>query len=106
MEVYTVIHTKVDGMKHLSKFIELLKELCDVFELSSDTVHVFYDATGEADAFNHDHALFFNLHYYQEELAEKWSIDSMVYWFFSFCHILAHNFEKSHNSKYAVSLWL
>jgi len=107
MDVYAAVNISRAELKkkNLNRFVKLLKELRDVFghELSLDAIHVFYDADGGSDAFNHDQALFFNLHYYDSPTNEL-SYDSMVYWFISFCHVLAHNFEKSHNSKHAVSL--
>ncbi|CAG8539361.1 9116_t:CDS:10 [Paraglomus occultum] len=104
MDVYATANiTRADlKKKNLNTFVKLLKALREVFghELSLDAIHVFYDADGESDAFNHNQALFFNLHYFDASI-KALSYDLMVYWFISFCHVLAHNFEKSHNSKHS-----
>ncbi|RIA99607.1 hypothetical protein C1645_811167 [Glomus cerebriforme] len=88
----------------LSQFVNILKDLADVFELSPKDIHIFYDNNANSIAFNRDGTLFFNLKFYLElhkkECEIKPTIDVMTYWFTIFCHELAHNFIQSHNCEF------
>jgi hypothetical protein len=53
---------KRDGLK---RFIDLLYPLCDVFQLSKKTLHIFADQTGPLIAFNRSGSLFMNFRYYE-----------------------------------------
>jgi hypothetical protein len=91
----------------LNRFINILKDFVDVFGLTPKAIHVFYDDHANSVAFNRDGSLFFNLKFYiglhDEECKIKPTIDAMTYWFMIFCHELAHNFVKSHDSKHEVN---
>ncbi|CAB4394655.1 unnamed protein product [Rhizophagus irregularis] len=88
----------------LAQFINILKDLADVFEITPKAIHIFYDNSVNSIAFNRDGALFFNLKFYiglhEQECKSKPTIDAMTYWFMMFCHILAHNFVQLHNSEF------
>ncbi|CAB4438088.1 unnamed protein product [Rhizophagus irregularis] len=88
----------------LSQFINILKDLADVFEITPKAIHIFYDNSVNSIAFNRDGALFFNLKFYiglhEQECKSKPTIDAMTYWFMMFCHVLAHNFVQLHNSEF------
>ncbi|PKY57382.1 hypothetical protein RhiirA4_509810 [Rhizophagus irregularis] len=88
----------------LNQFINILKDLADVFEITPKAIHIFYDNSVNSIAFNRDGALFFNLKFYiglhEQECKSKPTIDAMTYWFMMFCHILAHNFVQLHNSEF------
>jgi hypothetical protein len=92
----------------LSQFINILKDLADVFEITPKAIHIFYDNSVNSIAFNRDGALFFNLKFYiglpEQECKSKPTIDAMTYWFMMFCHVLAHNFVQLHNSEFEVSI--
>jgi len=102
IRIYAIDDIKKDR-EDLSKFIELLKELCGLFKLSQDVVHVYYDTDGTTAAFNLNASLFFNLYIYETLHVETSSLEAMTYWFLTFCHELAHNFVKSHNETHEVS---
>jgi hypothetical protein len=91
----------------LSQFINILKDLADVFEVTSKAIHIFYDNSVNSIAFNRDGALFFNLKFYlelhEQVCKTKPTIDAMTYWFMTFCHVLSHNFIQLHNSEFEVS---
>src|SRR4051812_47903058 len=86
----------------------MLKDLAIVFELTPLAIHVFYDNNSSTIAFNRDRALFFNLKFYiglhDEECKIKPTCNAMTYWFMTFCHELAHNLVRSHNSDHEVSI--
>ncbi|CAB5200411.1 unnamed protein product [Rhizophagus irregularis] len=88
----------------LSQFINMIKDLADIFEITSKVIRIFYDDSVNSIAFNRDGALFFNLKFYlelhEQECKTKPTIDAMTYWFMIFCHILAHNFVQLHNSEF------
>ncbi|GBC04755.1 hypothetical protein RclHR1_05850004 [Rhizophagus clarus] len=85
----------------LNRFINMLKDLADVFRLPPGSIHVFYDNKSNTIAFNRDKILFFNLRFYLglhgEECKIKPTINAMTYWFMMFCHELSHNFIEQHN---------
>ncbi|GBB83172.1 hypothetical protein RclHR1_00010054 [Rhizophagus clarus] len=84
----------------LSRFINMLKDLADVFELELDTINIFY-SNDHTIAFNYEKTFFFNLKFYHElhddECKIKPTVDAISFWFMTFCHELAHNFVKPHN---------
>ncbi|RIA98304.1 hypothetical protein C1645_812855 [Glomus cerebriforme] len=88
----------------LNHFIDILRDLAEVFELLPKVIHVFYDDNSNTIAFNRDGALFFNLKFYiglhEEECKVRPTNDVMTYWFMTFCHELAHNFVELHSSEH------
>ncbi|CAB4394674.1 unnamed protein product [Rhizophagus irregularis] len=88
----------------LSKFIYILKDLANVFEVTPKVIHIFYDNSKNSIAFNRDRSLFFNLKFYlelhEQTCKNKPTIDAMTYWFTIYCHVLAHNFIQRHNSEF------
>ncbi|KAF9435865.1 hypothetical protein BGZ76_005362 [Entomortierella beljakovae] len=105
-----------DNLKSIARFVQILMILArDVFGLSPDTMHVYYDPDGQAIAFNRGGSLFFNWRYYvalghddgagqaKRQLQGK-SVtareEAIIYWFFTMAHELAHNFVGDHNSKH------
>ncbi|GBB83155.1 hypothetical protein RclHR1_00010037 [Rhizophagus clarus] len=88
----------------LNHFIDILRDLADVFELVPKVVHIFYDDSSNSIAFNRDGALFFNLRFYialhEQECKLRPTNDVMTYWFMTFCHELAHNFVVHHSSEH------
>ncbi|GET66321.1 uncharacterized protein OCT59_002254 [Rhizophagus irregularis] len=88
----------------LSKFIYILKDQANVFEVTPKVIHIFYDNSKNSIAFNRDRALFFNLKFYlelhEQTCKNKPTIDAMTYWFTIYCHVLAHNFIQLHNTEF------
>ncbi|KAF0389336.1 putative hatpase domain protein [Gigaspora margarita] len=88
----------------LTRFINILKDLGEVFGVPQNSIHIFYDTTSNSIAFNRGKALFFNFRFYlglhDEIESNKPSADTILYWFMTFCHELAHNFVGPHNSEH------
>ncbi|CAB4474438.1 hypothetical protein RhiirA5_500084 [Rhizophagus irregularis] len=88
----------------LNRFVTMLRDLAEVFKLSPENIHIFYDNNSNTIAFNRDRILFFNLRFYlglhDEECKTKPTTNAMTYWYMMFCHELSHNFVKNHNSQH------
>ncbi|CAG8661370.1 22740_t:CDS:10 [Gigaspora margarita] len=87
---------------NIQKFINVLVNVAEIFELPRNKINIFYDDDSTMVAFNRNKTLFFNL---------KCDIDhgrpfnkNIVYWFFTFCHELAHNFISPHNADFVYYL--
>ncbi|CAG8499425.1 7450_t:CDS:10, partial [Scutellospora calospora] len=106
----TLDHSKIFDSKltALTRFIGILNDLGEIFEIPPKTIHVFYDTTSNSIAFNRGKALFFNFRFYlglHEDIESiKPSIDTIMYWFMTVCHELAHNFIIPHNSEHEYYL--
>jgi hypothetical protein len=91
----------------LNRFIDILKDLVDVFQLSLKDISIFYDKNISTIAFNRNRKMFFNLRFYlglhDEDCKIKPTSNVMTYWFMIFCHELAHNFIQQHSSEHEVS---
>src|SRR6266498_4763966 len=94
----------------LNNFVNILKYLSEVFQLSLNAIHVFFDDSSNTIAFNRDRALFFNLNYYlglhDEECKFYFTRNTMTYWFMTICHELAHNIILVHDSRHEVSMMI
>ena len=92
----------------LNRFVTLLKNLAEVFQLAPEAIHIFYDHGAIPIAFNNNNALFFNLKFYLEyhhdESKIKFTMNTMIFWFILICHELAHNLVAAHNSIHEVSM--
>lgn len=90
----------------LSRFVSMIRELADVFELELNTTNIFY-SNDNTIAFNYEKTFFFNLKFYHElhddECKIKPTVNALSYWYMTFCHELAHNFVKPHNYEHEVS---
>ncbi|GES82823.1 hypothetical protein GLOIN_2v1661590 [Rhizophagus clarus] len=88
----------------LLRFINILKDLVEVFGLAPKAIHIFIDKNSNSIAFNRDRSLFFNLRFFlglhDEQCKTKPTSDAMTYWYMTFCHELAHNFVHPHNSEH------
>ncbi|PKC14058.1 hypothetical protein RhiirA5_269102 [Rhizophagus irregularis] len=88
----------------LIRFIDILKDLVEVFGLAPKAIHIYNDKNSNSIAFNRDKSLFFNLKFYlglhDEQCKIKTTSDAMTYWYMTFCHELAHNFVHPHNSEH------
>ena len=94
----------------LELFASLLLECAGVFKLRKDSLHMYYDERGESIAFNRSGAIFCNYRYFAqlhlpglsraETLAQAES-GTLVYWWVTLCHELAHNIVKDHSSNHS-----
>ncbi|CAB4491180.1 hypothetical protein RhiirA1_461418 [Rhizophagus irregularis] len=88
----------------LDRFINMLRDLVDAFEISLKDISIFYDNNTNTIAFNRNRIMFFNFRFYlglhDEDCKIKPTIKVITYWFMMFCHELAHNFIKNHNSEH------
>ena len=94
-----------DLIQQLCRFVILLKDLGEVFQVQNSAIHVYYDPVGETIAFNRDNSLFFNLLFYvglHDNGSEQPTMTAFLYWFMTFCHELAHNLVKHHSSQHEV----
>jgi hypothetical protein len=98
------IHSEHQGIK---TFSTLLLDLCALFNLSRESIHIFYDNAGRTIAFNQDGALFFNYHYFLTLHRDTWEtshgtkIEALAYWWITLCHELAHNLVKEHSARHS-----
>mmetsp|Transcript_42713 Transcript_42713/g.166879 ORF Transcript_42713/g.166879 Transcript_42713/m.166879 type:complete len:1741 (-) Transcript_42713:2922-8144(-) len=83
-------------------FSKLLLELgTQIFNLNAKAICVVYEPGGKTIAFNssNNHALHFNLYYFMALEHEPLSRGRQpyVYWYFVYCHELAHNIVGPHD---------
>ncbi|CAG8636581.1 9366_t:CDS:2, partial [Cetraspora pellucida] len=101
-------HSEIFRTPALTRFINILKDLGEVFAILPNAIHIFYDITSNSIAFNRGKALFFNFRFYlglhDEIESSRPSVDTIFYWFMTFCHELAHNFVGPHNSEHEYYL--
>ncbi|KAG6375323.1 hypothetical protein JVT61DRAFT_3551 [Boletus reticuloceps] len=108
----------------LTRFVDVLTPVAELYDLPLTLLHVFYDVAGGPIAFNRDRSIFLNLRYFEawhdqdvqnggpEQAQISWyvlfshlllssSIDKRVKSrFFTLAHELAHNLIKEHNSEH------
>jgi hypothetical protein len=91
----------------LEVFSTLLLDLSSLFNLSPQSIHIFYDSAGRTSAFNQNGALFFNYHYFRTLHKDTWEtsrgtkIEALAYWWITLCHELAHNLVKEHSARHS-----
>ncbi|PJF17555.1 hypothetical protein PSACC_02677 [Paramicrosporidium saccamoebae] len=97
--IYTAVSEPVNQTTALlelplmHQFVAELSRLASVFQASPSTLHVFYDTSSVAIAFNRNKTLFFNYAHYQRQVeAEVPAVQLQASWYITFCHELAHNF--------------
>lgn len=77
----------------LNLFAGVILDCADAYSLKRDTVHLFYDGSGSAIAFNKNKALFFNYRYFENlhlPLVQQGNQgDAIVYWSVVMAHELA-----------------
>ncbi|CAG8587187.1 9394_t:CDS:10, partial [Dentiscutata erythropus] len=83
---------------NIKKFINVLVDVAKIFELPKNKINIFYDDDSTMVAFNRNKTLFFNLKS-DIEYGRPFN-KNIVYWFFTFCHELAHNFISPHNADF------
>ncbi|RIB30618.1 hypothetical protein C2G38_2152060 [Gigaspora rosea] len=102
LDLSILLFPTVTMEQNIKKFINVLVNVAEIFELPRNKINIFYDDDSTTIAFNRNKTLFFNL---------KCDIENgrpfnknIVYWFFTFCHELAHNFISQHNADFVYYL--
>ncbi|KAL4253718.1 hypothetical protein ABKN59_003690 [Abortiporus biennis] len=88
----------------LARFIHLIISLAEIYQLPKNSLHVFYDLSGETIAFNRNASLFLNLRYYESwhdaEVAGGVITSALISWYFTLAHEIAHNLVRVHNAEH------
>ncbi len=95
-----------ENAKPLNTFANLLHELSDVYSLSRNALHIFYDESGGTIAFNSNGSLFCNFRFFKQLHEGKIGdgegrVEAAAYWWIVMAHELAHNLVKAHNSDHS-----
>lgn len=116
MKVYVDRNLQIEPSHFLSAnisainmFASLLIELANVYSLSHEVLHIFYDESGGTIAFNYGGSLFFNFRYYLQlhsagmhgPRAGEMKAEAGVWWWVVIAHELAHNLETTHNATHS-----
>jgi hypothetical protein len=90
----------------IALFVFVLSEVAKIFELPSQTVHIFHDEAGRSIAFNSNGSIFCNLRYFMQLHVSQigtpeGKVEALAYWFVTMCHELAHNLISQHDSNHS-----
>ncbi|KAF1990604.1 hypothetical protein K402DRAFT_450949 [Aulographum hederae CBS 113979] len=94
-------------LPHMSTFSFLLLDVGSIFDLSPQSLHIFYDNSGSTIAFNSSGALFFNYAYFERLHLAGWETsrdvrrEAVSYWFTTAAHELAHNLASNHDATHS-----
>ncbi|UJR34613.1 hypothetical protein I4U23_027390 [Adineta vaga] len=103
-----------DMLKQAEQLAWVLNNLAQhVFELPVNIFHLFRDINGNRIAFNNNGSLFFNLRYFEQVYAKKFTsfqqnptpsnfiVQNIVnFYYMVICHELAHNEIQEHNQEF------
>ncbi|KAF8125469.1 hypothetical protein EV363DRAFT_1402460 [Boletus edulis] len=88
----------------LTRFVDVLTPVAELYDLPLTLLHVFYDVAGGPIAFNRDRRIFLNLRYFEawhdQDVQNSGPEQAQISWFFTLAHELAHNLIKEHNSEH------
>ncbi|KAF8415202.1 hypothetical protein L210DRAFT_3465017 [Boletus edulis BED1] len=88
----------------LTRFVDVLTPVAELYDLPLSLLHVFYDVAGGPIAFNRDRRIFLNLRYFEawhdQDVQNSGPEQAQISWFFTLAHELAHNLIKEHNSEH------
>ena len=94
----------VSNEPDLQHFASVLLDCAAIYELPKGAMHIFYDETGPAIAFNRAQSLFFNFRFFRNDhlaaLNQGNRATAITFWAVVFAHELAHNLEADHNSNF------
>ncbi|KAL8744333.1 MAG: hypothetical protein Q9190_003405 [Brigantiaea leucoxantha] len=94
----------VSNEPDLQHFASVLLDCAAIYELPKGAMHIFYDETGPAIAFNRAQSLFFNFRFFRNDhlaaLNQGNRTTAITFWAVVFAHELAHNLEADHNSNF------
>lgn len=89
----------------LKLFAGVLQDCADSYNLTRNSVHIFYDDGGSTIAFNASGALFFNYRYFENlhlpVTQQGNKAEAVVYWAVTMAHELAHNMVSDHSSQHS-----
>ncbi|TPX10907.1 uncharacterized protein E0L32_008113 [Thyridium curvatum] len=94
----------------IAMFETVLRDVANIYSLSTSSVHIFYDEKGPTIAFNSSGSIFCNLRYFKQLHADKLQtsnpqaedkVDVTVWWWVVLAHELAHNIETTHNANHS-----
>ncbi|PTB69328.1 hypothetical protein BBK36DRAFT_1186788 [Trichoderma citrinoviride] len=115
MKVYLAKAANVDAAAFLSKnlsainkFASLLVEVGNVYSLSPQVLHIFYDEAGATIAFNTGGSIFCNFRFFLQLHAAQMDVpngagraEAGTWWWVVLAHELAHNLVSLHNSDHS-----
>ncbi|KAH0292385.1 hypothetical protein M436DRAFT_38400 [Aureobasidium namibiae CBS 147.97] len=91
----------------LNAFAALLLDIGNVFLLRPQSLHIYYNESGNSIAFNRQGSIFCNLRYFLQlhwpsfgSAAGEGKQKAAVYWFVTLCHELAHNLVEEHSQQH------
>ncbi|KAI0933780.1 hypothetical protein AcW1_005516 [Taiwanofungus camphoratus] len=97
----SIMKTKVDS---LARFIYVIRPLCEVYELPTSSVHIYYEKASRRIAFNRNASLFLSLSHYEawhDQAVQNGELsDACISWYFALAHEIAHNLVLPHNSEH------
>ncbi|KAK3325601.1 hypothetical protein B0H66DRAFT_470470 [Apodospora peruviana] len=117
MRVFVTRDMKVDVGTFLAKnnvaiglFETLLRDVGEIYGLSTRSLHIFYDEQGGTIAFNSNGSIFCNLRYFNQLHVDKLKssssssqgkVEAATWWWVVIAHELAHNLVGPHNSEHS-----
>lgn len=93
----------------INTFASILVEIGQVYSLSKNVLHIFYDETGGTIAFNTGGSLFCNLRFFLQlhdaqlegPRPGEGKAEAATWWWVVLAHELAHNLVSTHNSDHS-----
>lgn len=96
----------------IAKFETLLRDVADVYGVSSTAMQIHYDAEGPCIAFNTNGSIFCNLRFYLQLHYQKMTsstpravvdgrVEATIWWFVVVAHELAHNLVSAHDANHS-----
>uniref|UniRef100_A0A8H7N4F6 Sacsin/Nov domain-containing protein n=1 Tax=Bionectria ochroleuca TaxID=29856 RepID=A0A8H7N4F6_BIOOC len=116
MKVYVSNNMTTSGAKFIAAnslainaFAGILMDVANVYSLSRNVVHIFYDESGNTIAFNKGGSLFCNFRFFLQLHAAQISgqnagaakAEAATWWWVVLAHELAHNLVSTHNSDHS-----
>lgn len=97
------------NLKAFNTFASILAEVGQVYSLSRNVLHIFYDEAGSAIAFNTGGSLFCNFRFFLQLHAAnlegprpgEGKAEAATWWWVVLAHELAHNLVTVHNSEHS-----
>ncbi|KAI4253124.1 MAG: hypothetical protein LQ352_003888 [Teloschistes flavicans] len=97
----------LENREGLEQFATVLHACAAVYRMSSQGVHIFYDASGGTMAFNRSaqNSMFFNYRFFKEHghldmVRQGNKADPINSWALTMAHEMAHHIEGSHNTMF------
>jgi hypothetical protein len=95
--------------RSINAFAGILDELANVYSLSRNALHIFYDVSGSTIAFNSGGSIFCNLRFFMQLHAKRLGAspsgeakaEAATWWWVVLAHELAHNLVSLHNAEHS-----